>query len=341
MNSETQSTPTNPHPQQTLEEDLMNRKPEEGLHHESDDEINFLDYWIVIWNGRRAILLLVFIIVTGTTVYSLFMPNVYQATAVISPVQPKGARESISSAMMQDLGFGLTPGGSSSAEIVSFLESNILREKMIEHYRLLPVLFPEQWDEERKAWKTPKPSLINSLIGTFRSNTGKETKHPGVWDGLRSLKTIIRVKRNIKENSITLKAEFPDPAIAAKIVNYLLLALNDHMSSEAKRVAQTNMKYLEAQVDKTPDPFIKQKIYNLIAQQIETSMMAEAKENFAFKIIDPPKEPDRKVRPKRALIVMSSFALSLFLGIVFVILREYLKKSRAIKAGPGTPQPSL
>jgi len=68
--------------------------------------------------------------------------------------------------------------------------------------------------------------------------------------------------------------------MASKIVEYYLATLTNYMSSETKRVANTNRKYLEEQLVNTSDPFIKQKIYNLIAQQIETAMMAEVKENF-------------------------------------------------------------
>jgi capsular polysaccharide biosynthesis protein len=125
---------------------------------------------------------------------------------------------------------------------------------------------------------------------------------------------------------ITISVEFRNPEMAARILDYYIRTLNDHMTSEAKRVAEVNMKYLEEQISKTPDPFIKQKIYTLIAQQIETSMMAEVKENFAFKVIDPPKAPDRKVKPQRALMVILSFGVSLFVGILAVFSREYFKK---------------
>ena len=152
---------------------------------------------------------------------------------------------------------------------------------------------------------------------------------PEIWDGLRTMDKIVKVNNNFRENTIKISVNFPDPAMAAKMANYFLTTLNDHMTSEAKRVARINMKYLEQQVDKTADPFIKQKIYALIAQQIETSMLAEVKENFAFKIIDPPKEPDRKIKPNRASMVMLSFVVSLFLGIFALFFRAYLRKSKA------------
>jgi uncharacterized protein involved in exopolysaccharide biosynthesis len=69
----------------------------------------------------------------------------------------------------------------------------------------------------------------------------------------------------------------------------------------------------------------------MIAQQIETGMMAEVKENFAFKVIDPPLAPDKKIKPKRAQMVMLSLIVALFVGIFVAFFREYIEKIRASK----------
>jgi uncharacterized protein involved in exopolysaccharide biosynthesis len=305
----------------------------------SDDEVNLLDYWRVIWRGKMLIILIVVVSIFTTAFISLLMPNIYQATAVITPVNPSVGG---SSTLAQQ--FASLPGISLqapplSSEIVNLLKSNILREKMIEKYDLLPVLFYKQWDEEKKIWKKEKRGtnlnpafLMQKLFKKIVPENPKDIKNPEdspeIWDGLRMLNKIVEVKNTLKENTITISVNFREPEMAAKMVNYFLATLNDHMTSEAKRVAKTNMKYLEEQVEKTADPFIKQKIYSLIAEQIETSMMAEVKENFAFKVLDPPKEPDRKIKPKRAQMVILSFVVSLFLGIFAVFSREYLKNAR-------------
>jgi uncharacterized protein involved in exopolysaccharide biosynthesis len=155
----------------------------------------------------------------------------------------------------------------------------------------------------------------------------KDDDVPDIWDGIRMLdEDIVNVKNDVKENTITITAEFNDPEMAAKIIEYFLVTLTDHMSSEAKRVAATNKQYLEAELGKTADPLLKQKIYELIAQQLETSMTAEVKENFAFKVIDPPKAPDKKAKPKRALMVILSVVVSGFIGVFVAFFMEYLEK---------------
>jgi len=91
-------------------------------------------------------------------------------------------------------------------------------------------------------------------------------------------------------------------------------------------VAATNRVYLEQQLATTLDPLIKQKTYNLIAEQIELAMMSEVKENFAFKVIDPPLAPDKKTKPKRLMMVVLSFVVALFIGIFMAFFLEFLEK---------------
>lgn len=127
--------------------------------------------------------------------------------------------------------------------------------------------------------------------------------------------------------------QFKDPQACANIVNYLIVELKEYMSEEMKRVARTNKMYLESQLNKTMDPFIRAKIYNLIANQIEQTMLAEAKENFSFKVIDPPKAPDKKVKPKRIVMALVSLAGSLMIGIFFAFFSEYIKRMKEHRGG--------
>jgi uncharacterized protein involved in exopolysaccharide biosynthesis len=314
-----------------------------------EDEINLLDYARVVWQRRKLIGWIVAVAVVLTVVISLTMKNIYQARTVIAPIAAKDGGGGMASMLAQQLG-GLpgimTPGAASASEIVNLLNSNILREKIIAQYHLLPVLFDEDWDDDKKRWKAEGEGggfrlNLNPLYWASRllalarpapppSIANKQPGIPDVWDGIRALEKLVSVKHNMKENAITITGDFKDPETAAKLVDYFLTALTDHMSAEARRVADVNRKYLEGQLAATSDPFIKQKIYNLIAQQLETSMMAEVKENFAFKILDPPKVPDRKIKPKRAQMAMLSFVVALFLGVFVAFFLEYLAKQNII-----------
>ena len=266
-----------------------------------DDEINLLDYFNVLKKRKKLIIIIVAITVLTTGIVSLLQTNIYEAKAVIEPVTPQSTPSSMGALAAQ---FGIsTPPPTNAAETVNLLKSRILMEKIIKNHDLLPIL----------VGKNPKDNTENGKI----------------WMGIRALMGITTVNYKQKDNVIELSVQFKDPKIATDIVNYYLTELTDHMSSEAKRVALTNKKYLESELNATADPFIKTKIYSLIAQQIETAMLAEAKENFAFKVLDPPKIPDTKIKPKRKLMVMMSFIVSLFLGIMIAFFKEYVEKTKA------------
>ncbi len=303
-----------------------------------EDEINLLDYWRVIWKRRKIIGWIVMGITILTAVVALFMTNIYQAKAVITPVAGKDGSggSSVSSMMAQQFGI-IQAGPAPGTEIINLLKANIVREKMIEKYQLMPVLFPNKWDSLRKQWKKGGGDFsLNplALIGVARKlleteDVGAKKKDPSVpsmWEGIRMLNSIIMVTQNVKENTITISVDFRDPEMAATIAKNLMDTLVDYIAGEAKRVSTINQKYLETQLTQNADPFIKQKIYMLIAQQIETVMMAEIKENFAFKVIDPPMAPDKKIKPKRVQMVMISFVVALFMGVFVAFFLEYLEK---------------
>jgi len=309
-----------------------------------EDEIDLLELWRTVWKRRKLIASIVCVGVLLTAIVSLFMTNIYQSEAVIMSVETKSGRVGggMAAAMMSQMGGGLgsligLPDSSSAIEIGLLLESKVLQKKIIHDYNLLPVLFPKQWDEKKKTWKKESGFSLNplawlsKLLAAVKPADKKKSKKiegvPDEMDGLRALDKLVKINKNKKDNFISISVQHQDPDVAAAIVGHYLAALNDHMSQEAIRVATINKKYLEEQLSQTTDPLIQQKLYSMIAQQIETSMMAAVKENFAFKIIDPPLVPDQKLKPKRAQMVVLSFVVFLFLAVFVVFILEYLEKN--------------
>lgn len=261
------------------------------------EEISISDIIAVLFKHR----ILIFVIMTVSTfvagLTSLFMKPIYEAKAVISPVT---SSVSTTSLIAQQLGIA-TSQPPIVTDIVALLKSRVLRENVVKKYKLIPYFLENPASKEK-------------------------TEEEIIWDILRTLEGTLKVKYQQRDNVIEVSFEHGDKEFSAKFIEYLLLSLNDHMVSEAKRVAETNKNYLLKEVEKTGDPYIRANIYSMIAQQIQQSMMAEAKENFAFKIIDPPKVPDKKAKPKRSLIVLLTFVVSMFFGFLLAFISENIEK---------------
>ncbi len=306
-----------------------------------EGEISFLEILKVIWRGKKLVVWIVLICTFAVAVVSLFFTNVYTARAVLKPNSPSQVPGRFSSLALQYGGIAslagiAMPSQTSSSEIVNLLESNILKKEIIENHHLLPILFSDDWDAAGKTWKKPGFNPLAWLAKLRSAPPGTTRKQPGVpdiQDGIRALRKITTIDYDSKDDIITISADFPDPDIAARIVDYSIATLNDHMSFEAKRIAVVNKAYLEKQLQETTDSLVQQKIYNLIAEKIETIMMAEVKEGFAFKVLDPPMAPDKKSKPRRTAMVVVTFVVSLFLGACIVLIRENIRKSKAKPTG--------
>lgn len=56
-------------------------------------------------------------------------------------------------------------------------------------------------------------------------------------------------------------------------------------------------------------------------------MLAKSREEYSFKIIDPPVVPEERIKPKRRLIVMLGFIIGFFLAVFFAFGKNYIKQN--------------
>ena len=69
-------------------------------------------------------------------------------------------------------------------------------------------------------------------------------------------------------------------------------------------------------------------IFELLARQFEIAKIDEAKDASLIQVLDKAIEPERKSKPKRALIVILTGLVAGFLAVIFAFVRESLEKAR-------------
>jgi uncharacterized protein involved in exopolysaccharide biosynthesis len=70
-------------------------------------------------------------------------------------------------------------------------------------------------------------------------------------------------------------------------------------------------------------------LHELLAKQYELAKIDEAKDATVVQVMDKAIEPDRKSKPKRALIVLFSTLAAFFASIILVLIREAAARARA------------
>ena len=78
----------------------------------------------------------------------------------------------------------------------------------------------------------------------------------------------------------------------------------------------------------TRDLKIQEAIFELLSSQYEQAKIQEAKNTPTIQVLDRAVPPEKRSRPKRAMMVILAGIASLFVGIVFAFGLEYLQATR-------------
>jgi uncharacterized protein involved in exopolysaccharide biosynthesis len=110
---------------------------------------------------------------------------------------------------------------------------------------------------------------------------------------------------------VTLTLVWSDREQVARWANLLIERANRDLRQRAIAEAQASTDYLNAELAKTSVLELRQAIYRLLENQIKTVMLANVRDQYAFRVIDPASapDPDDTVRPKRLAMIL--------LGMVF------------------------
>ncbi len=288
------------------------------LRADMDDEIDLLELWRTLLKYKRLILLVTFGVAIVAAGVSLLMPNIYRAEVLLAPANTDDAKGGGLSAALGGLGglasmAGISVGGGGSTEQnLAVLKSRDFLWKFVQEKKLMPILFEDKWDEQQKKWKETDPK-----------------KQPGQLDAHRLLiNGILSVDRDKKTDLVTVSVELKDAALAAEVANSLVEQLNLYLAQQSITRSESNLQYLNEELMRTQIEEMRKILFDLIATEQKKVMLANTQKDFAFKVLDKAVEPDKKIKPKRSLIVILSALVAAFLTIIYIFFKEGIAKRR-------------
>src|SRR3990170_4097802 len=272
-----------------------------------EDEIDLGKYFSILRHHWWKIIGLSLAVGIVTLLLLFLKPNLYKATAVITPAGDEGKQNSTLGAFAS---FGVLVGGPTKVEdLEALFKSNDLTVRVFRKYNLWPIVAPDRFDAKTGKMK----------IGWKDRLFGKqeESKPPGDWDGIRTAQSGLVVAVNRKNGTLSLSFESPSAEGSANIVHYYLDEAKNRLQEEAFERAVNNKKFIEGQIGRTVDALTRDRLYSLYGQEVEREMMARNREQFGFRIIDSPRITDRKSKPHRAIAAIVAATLSFFIGCAF------------------------
>jgi len=281
-----------------------------------EDEIDLLEYWNVLWKKRKLILSASFLAAFLAAGLSLLMPNIYQAEALLAPV---GGESKGGGSILGGLGglaslAGVSLGGNSSVEEnIAVIKSRGFIWGFVKDEKLMPILFEDAWDDDTNQWIAEN-----------------EEDQPTLWGAWRVLVKNGVLGVNVDKDSglVRLTIDWKDPEVAALWATKIVTRINTYLREEAIAQSKKKLEYLNNELNKTRIAENRQALYSLISSEQKQAMLANTQQDFAFRVIDAAVVPDKKIKPKRSTIVIVSAFIVGFLAIVFVLIREGLRKRK-------------
>jgi uncharacterized protein involved in exopolysaccharide biosynthesis len=276
-----------------------------------DDEISRGEYFAILRKNGWKIALFSLAVGFVTLLVMFLLPNIYQATAVLTPAvdekRPNPALGILAS-------FGIDISNPTKVEdLETLFKSNDLTVRVFRKYNLWPIVLPDRFDPATGKMK---------FLWTDRLFGGeKGARAPGDWDAIRAAKDRLNVFVNKKTGTVSVSFESPSAEGSANIVKYYLEEGKSRLQEEALDRAVKNKKFIEEQIGKTVDALTRDRLYSLYGQEVEHEMMGRNREQFGFRVVDAPRVPDRKFKPHRVVGFILSAILSFFAGWIFCIFR--------------------
>ena len=273
------------------------------------DTIDVIALCRLLWAHKLLIGSVAAVFAAGAVILALTATPIYRADTVVAPALESNLGGGASAALGGRLGglaslagidFGRSGPGIQHAQAV--LQSRRLVEEYIRRNDLVSDLLPPGPDQT--LWRA---------VQTFRES-------------------VVSMDRDDADGTTTVAVEWTDPAVAAAWANGLVSLANELVRAKAIADAQRNVDYLKKQAEATNVLEMQRVMYELIQAETKTLMLANARADYAFTVVDPAVVPEKRVRPNRRLIVVTALALGVILASLFVLGRDMVRRHRGREA---------
>jgi uncharacterized protein involved in exopolysaccharide biosynthesis len=298
------------------------------------DEIDLRELFAAIWQGKWLILAITAVFAIGSVVYAIKQPNIYKSEALLAPADAEQGGGGLAALAGQFGGLasmaGINLGGGGGTDktqlAIEVLKSRqFVGEFIRKHNILADLMAAEKWDSDADKL-IYDPELYKEQTNTWIREVKAPFKpEPSMQEAYKVFSKLIVVNKAKDTGMVTLSVEHLSPTVAQQWVTWLVQDINKVMKERDVAEANRSSEFLNKQIALTNVADIRSMLYKLIEEQAKTIMFAEVRDEYVFKTIDPALVPEEKAKPKRALIVVLGTMLGGMLGVMFILIRHFIR----------------
>jgi len=294
--------------------------------------IDLIEFGKLIWRGKVILAAAILASVAISIVYLLSQPSVYRVEAVLALAETQEVRSATSSLLNQvgairaigglrSFGTAADPRGQSLA----ILRSRAFINSFLKEHNLIPSVLAGI------SGNSPRSSAIDSTLYDETNENwlidfeGGQGNNPSDWQIYSRFKEVLEVVQDVETGLITIRIDWYDPFRAKQWLSWMISDINDHMRQADLQEAEESIDFLQNQISKTQLIEMRNVFYNLIESQTQVVMLADVRDGYAFRVIDPPIIFDDRVRPNRSVILLIGLVLGSIFGVLLLLIIHAMK----------------
>lgn len=299
----------------------------------ADGEINFREFFQVIWSGKLVITTTAALAAVISITVALSTPNIYESTAVLTSRSDSGtgglaglaaqygAFASLAGVDLAGVRGDRMPKASLALEKMKSLE--FFRQHLYEDL-LADLMAVKLWNPSTGRIEYDSEIFDVSSQKWLREVTPQRQAKPSFQEAHKVFRSHFSVVEDQRTGLIVIRVRHQSPEVAKHWAELMINRVSEDLRGEDIREAQGSIKFLEAQREKTSLVTLDGVFAQLIEEQTKTIMLANVSRDYVFDVIDPPVVPEIKIEPARAIICISGTLLGAMLGVMIVLVRYYL-----------------
>jgi len=286
----------------------------------SGEDIDLRELFSMAWKGRRLVVGITAAVTTVSILVVFLLANIYRAEAVLISAEDEQSRGNLAGqygGAAALLGINIGSGSVDRVNTaIAVMNSREFIGQFIDKHELLVPLFAGTWDSANGASGIDS-SIYDEANDSWLRNEGRPTR----LEAYREFSAILNVSGPSRDTGVvTVSIDWHDPRLASHWVNQFVADINNAIKQHDVEEATSAIEYLGEQLETTQLVEMQRVFYQLIEAQTRVIMLADVRDEYVFRTIDPAVVPDRKIAPRRALIVGMSALSGLLLGVLALIV---------------------
>lgn len=313
-----------------LTRNLMSDQVQQPVSQVADDEIDLRELFSALWQGKWLIIVTTFLFSVASVFYALSLPDIYKSEVTLAPVSEDSGLKIPGQlgglAALAGVNLGGMGGGDKTGLALEILKSRDFIGRFIEQNDLyLPIMAANGWSrsEDKLLWD---PKVYNEQTQQWvRKVKVPFQAKPSTLETIEEFKKLFSVNNDKTSGMVKLSVEHYSPYLAKSWADSLVKAINEEMRTRELTEAERSIAYLNQQIAQTNLADVRTMLFSLIEEQTKTLMLANVREEYVFKTVDPAVVAEKKSKPARALICILAALFGFMLSAIIVLVRYFSK----------------